>query len=217
MFKIVAFGDSTTAPRGKLAVYADVLREELTKKKLEVVIINAGVPGNTTIQAKARFNKDVLLVEPDLVIIQFGINDAAVDVRRGAVKPRVSLSDYEANLRYFVAELRACSAKVILMTPNPMAWTAHLRFLYGAEPYHPGDPDGLNVVLRPYAQAVRDIARSSDIILADVLAAYDESKKNGQPINAWLSDGMHPNAAGQRLAADLLLPEIINLVKQNDE
>ena len=43
-------------------------------------MINRGVPGNTTSQARARFAADVLDNHPDLVIIQLGANDAAIDV-----------------------------------------------------------------------------------------------------------------------------------------
>ncbi len=105
--KIVAFGDSTTAPRGNLKVYADILRDELTG----VQVINAGVGGNTTSMARLRFEADVLTHAPDLVLIQFGINDSAIDVSRGAAQPRVSRETYAAAWAFvFYARARALNA-----------------------------------------------------------------------------------------------------------
>ena len=41
-------------------------------------IVNAGAGSNTTEHGRRRFQSDVLAHKPALVIIQFGINDAAV-------------------------------------------------------------------------------------------------------------------------------------------
>ena len=71
---MVAFGDSTTAPRAGLVVCAQLLESELRARGTEVKVINAGVPSNSTADARRRFEKDVLTQNPTLVIIQFGIN-----------------------------------------------------------------------------------------------------------------------------------------------
>jgi lysophospholipase L1-like esterase len=69
---LVCFGDSLTAgigaPRGKS--YPDYL-----KNYLDVKIVNKGVPGETASQGRERFEKDVLSLDPDIVIIEFGSND----------------------------------------------------------------------------------------------------------------------------------------------
>ena len=121
-YTIVAFGDSTTAPRGTLVVYPNLLQNELIVRDRPVRVINAGIGGNTTHAALARLAAEVLAHRPDLVVVQFGINDSAVDVWKNppAVEPRVPLEQFEANLRGIVQTLRARSAKVILMTPNPL-------------------------------------------------------------------------------------------------
>lgn len=43
---IVAFGDSTTAKRGELKVYCDVIEAGLTRRSLPVRVINSGVGGS---------------------------------------------------------------------------------------------------------------------------------------------------------------------------
>lgn len=210
---IVAFGDSTTALRDTVRkVYAQWLAEELPKKGLPVQVINAGVGGNSTDLARARFAKDVLSRRPGLVIIQFGINDSAVDVWRTppATASRVPLARYEENLRYFVHTLKERGAKVILMTPNPLRWTEKTKEMYGKPPYDPIDPKGFSAPLVPYAQAVRTIAREEHVALVDVFAAVEAyGSTQGQSVDELLLDGMHPNDKGHRLVADLLLREVL--------
>jgi lysophospholipase L1-like esterase len=214
--RIVAFGDSTTAPRGSLAIYSGLIEKELPAKNLSAVVINAGEPGNTTQMARRRFKADVIDHKPDLVIIQFGINDAAEDVWKTppAQSPRVALADYRANLEFFVDTLRSARIKVLLMTPNPMRWTARLRELYGKPPYLAEDPDGFNVLLKPYAEMVRQLARNKQVECLDIYAQWESyGLRNGQSVDALLLDGMHPNTKGHRLNADLLLDKLSIMLK----
>lgn len=210
---IVAFGDSTTAPRGKLEIYTGLLQKELTLGGKEVGVINAGVPGNTTAMAAARFEKDVLAARPDVVIIQFGINDSAIDVWKNppATEPRVAQAVYEKNLRAFVTALKGKGTLVFLMTPNPLCWTDTLKAKYGHAPYHPEDEDGFNVLLRKYAEAVRQIAHEQGLPLVDVFGAFKDHAKmhNTATASDLLLDGMHPNNAGHRLVADLIMAQLI--------
>jgi lysophospholipase L1-like esterase len=210
--KIVAFGDSTTAPRGGLKrPYAQVLADELPRRKYQVDVVNAGVGGNTTADARRRLEKDVLAKDPQLVIIQFGINDASVDVWKDppATASRVSKKDYEANLRELVHKVRAQGGKVVLMTPNPMRWVPLMKKMYGKPPYKPDDPDGFNIILRDYAEIVRQIAKSEKVPLVDVYAAYEQyAKKPGQTMDSLLLDGVHPNDDGHKLVADMLIETI---------
>ncbi|MHC4885786.1 MAG: SGNH/GDSL hydrolase family protein [Planctomycetota bacterium] len=207
MKTLVTFGDSTTAPRGNLRIYTDALRDVLAERASGIEVINAGVPGNTTADGRERFERDVLTHQPDLVVMQFGINDAAVDVWKSppATAPRVPLSRYKANLAHFVEALRQRTCRVILMTPNPMSWTPALRQQYGRPPYGRDDPDGFNEVLRDYVAAVRDLARQHGIECLDVYAAFqDYGRAPGRSVGDLLLDGMHPNADGHHLVLELL-------------
>ena len=205
---IVAFGDSTTATRGPLKIYAKVLEQELPARGLAVRVINAGIGGHNTNNARARFQKDVLAHEPDVVIVQFGINDSAVDVWRKppAREPRVSLKTYAANLTHLVKTLTARKTRVGLMTPNPLRWTPKLKTLYGKPPYDVEDADGFNVLLKKYAQAVRELGKREQVTVIDVYATFETfGKKDGQSVDDLLLDGMHPNDRGQRIVAELLV------------
>lgn len=208
---LVAFGDSTTAPRGPVRIYLECLKQELAAKGIEVEAFNAGVGGNTTEDARLRFERDVLARRPDLVVIQFGINDAAVDVWRTppAAQPRIAADRYVENIEHFATGICGQAARVILMTPNPMRWTPALLTRYGKPPYQPTDPDGFNMLLKAYAEALRGVAKRHRLPLVDVYAAFQAyGNANNQSIDDLLLDGMHPNDAGHRLVAERLLAAI---------
>ncbi|WP_417392132.1 SGNH/GDSL hydrolase family protein [Gimesia sp.] len=216
---IVTFGDSTTATRGPLVVYSMILAQELPAAGSPVKVVNSGIGGHTTQQAVARFEKDVLQHDPDLVVIQYGINDSAVDVWRDppATQSRVSVEQYAANLRKMIRQLKEKQLDVILMTPNSLRWIPRMQKLYGKPPYDPEDVQGFNVLLKSYAAAVRKIAKEEHVPLVDVYAAFENyDKQPNQAADNLLLDGMHPNTKGQKLVADLLLPQIkAVLAKQN--
>ena len=86
--KIIAFGDSTTAPIESVdSVYADRIAQILKIKGHNIEIINAGVSGNTTEDARYRFEEDFLNQNPDIVVILFGLNDATIDTYKGNIEP----------------------------------------------------------------------------------------------------------------------------------
>lgn len=208
---IVAFGDSTTALRGKTEVYATLLANELSFEGGDVKVVNSGISGNTTRNAKGRFEKDVLEHKPDVVIIQYGINDSAVDVWRKppATGPRVPLENYRAYLTEMVRTLKQRGAHVVLMTSNPITWTDPLKKLYSSPPYRPDDPDGMNVTLRDYVETVRKLARQEDVGLVDIYAAFKKADADPKRKPGWLcKDGMHPDDAGHRITANLLIEHL---------
>jgi len=69
---MVCFGDSLTAGYGAREgnSYPDFLQ-----KRVNLKIINSGVSGDTTVDARKRFEEDVLEHNPDIVVIELGAND----------------------------------------------------------------------------------------------------------------------------------------------
>lgn len=204
---VVLFGDSTTAPREGVHIFEHLLAEQFPGVKF----INAGVGSNTTDMARQRFQRDVLDRKPDVATIFFGLNDAAADVWRGVTEPRVSVERYAENLHYFVRSLREQGAVPILLTPNPLAWTKELRDLYGKPPYDTSSDAGFNILLEPYVEAARQVAREENTALIDVNRMYkDYASEASNSRNDLLIDGMHPNSkAHEKIAeriADLLKP-----------
>jgi sialidase-1 len=214
---IVMFGDSTTAPRGSLKVYATRVETMLQSIGSSLGVHNAGIGGNTTRDALKRLQTDVLKYQPRIVVMQFGINDSAVDLWRNppATEPRVPLAEYLSNLRRMIAAAQEAKAQVILMTTNLLRWTPKLKEVYGKPPYNPAAEDGFDsATLAGYNDALRKLAAELKVTLVDVRAAYPEfAAKHQTTIEGMLLDGMHPNDLGQQLVAELLVPAIRGVLR----
>lgn len=78
-YRIVCLGDSITYGEGLpyAETYPAVLAHLLQQKHadLDVVVINSGVRGHTSVQGLARLERDVLWYKPHVVFIAFGLND----------------------------------------------------------------------------------------------------------------------------------------------
>ena len=210
---IVMLGDSTTATLDSIKkVYARRVQETLNNEGIASWVTNSGIPGDTTEGARARLKHDVLAHNPDLVVVQFGLNDAAIPVYRdpSTRTPNVTPERYEANLRYVVDELQKRKIPVVLMTTNPCWWSKNVLEYYGKPPYDTTDADGYNkVLLYRYNEIVRKIAREKNVPLVDIYAAYGSyEEKTGRPIKKILPDGVHPDDFGHEMVTEMLLPVI---------
>ena len=214
---IIMFGDSTTAPRGSVKVYATRVEIALQSIGSSLSVSNSGVPSNTTVQARKRLQEEVLRHKPRIVVMQFGINDSAVDVwkKPPMTEPRVSLSAFIDNYRAMITEAQQQGAKVIVMTTNPLRWTSKLRELYGKPPYNADAEDGFESLnLTRYNDALRKLATELKVPLVDVHTAYPAfAAKHKTTIDAMLTDGMHPGNLGHQHVAELLVPAIRDAVR----
>ncbi len=209
---IVAFGDSTTLERARVeAVYAQRLPALLAARGFELRVVNRGRGGDTTRAALRRFERDVLGENPDLVLIQFGVNDASIRTDLGQSEPRVAIEDYLGNLTYFARRLQRCGIRVVFLTPNPIFWTPLLRRSLGAEAGDLDDPWGLNRDRERYAAALRHLAGSLDVPIVDVYGAYGERERVGQDPRVLLLDGVHPNDRGHALVAEAVAEVLLEL------
>ncbi len=77
--RIVALGDSVTYGEGlaENETYTYILQRRLREKlkRDDIIVINAGVSGNIAHQGLERLSRDVLELNPDLVLVSFGLND----------------------------------------------------------------------------------------------------------------------------------------------
>jgi len=211
---IIMFGDSTTAnrPGAVEKVYAQRVQETLTGLGSNLVVLNAGIGGNSTRDAIKRFDSDVLRHQPRVIIMQFGLNDASVDLWKTppVTESRVPLAEFESNLRAMIEQARKQGAKVILMTTNPQRWTTRLKELYGRAPFQPEDPDGFDApVLARYNETVRQLAKELAVPLVDIHAVYPAfAARHNLTVDQLLLDGVHPTDLGHQLVTEMLVPVI---------
>jgi lysophospholipase L1-like esterase len=193
--RIVCLGDSVTkAVRPGVTAdetFCAVLEQQLRASGRDVDVINAGIGGNTTADGLARFEIDVLAREPNFVVIMFGLNDSWID--DGQSRSRLTVDQYRSNLATMVQRLRDRGVETILMTPNPAI--------------APTYPAARNVTLKPYVNAVRQLAHREQLPLVDVYRRFAEMAIEGVDLNSHFTDAMHPNPAGQKLIADMLVAQ----------
>ena len=74
--KIVAFGDSITEGlAGGITPEQNWLNQLSKKLGSGFELVNAGVGGNSSREAMARYERDVLAHDPDIVLLEFGGNN----------------------------------------------------------------------------------------------------------------------------------------------
>ena len=71
-------------------------------------VFNAGIPGDTTRELLARFQRDVAMRAPDLVILWAGVNDRLYPGH--TVEP----AEFRANYAELLDRIRVIGAKVLI-------------------------------------------------------------------------------------------------------
>ena len=139
-------------------------------------VIVTAIGGENSVQGAARFREDVLCHKPDLVTIDYGLNDRGVPMKRAE----------DAWRQMIELALEHC-VPVILLTPS---WDQ--TWLVQSEEWH---------LLVQHADQIRRLAEEYQVGLADSFAAYEkEVKEQGDLLNL-LSHWNHPSPLGHQLIA----------------
>lgn len=202
-FVIVAFGDSITRASEVPAEarWPERLRAALStwRPKREWVVINSGVGGNTSREGLARIETDVLAHRPDLVLVEFGGNDATDEPHR-----HVSLEEFATNLREIEARVASASGRAVLLTFTPVVNAWHS---WGAKELFRGT-GGPDEYVEQYRRFTRDYAAQRALPLGDIdLALRAAMKRDGAETHI-LKDGVHLTAAGNAVVAECVLEAI---------
>ena len=104
---IVCFGDSLTYGHG--ANSETESWPALLQKRVKIPVINSGKNDDTTADGILRFDEDVILHNPAVVIFDFGGNDIF------SLKKKLSHKQIEANFRTMLDKLDLSKTKVYIM------------------------------------------------------------------------------------------------------
>ena len=154
----------------------------------EVIIrvTNAGIGGNTSRDLLARWERDVISLNPDWVSIMIGINDVwrqfdTPGIPENAVLPE----EYEANVDKMVVSVKDKCKGVFLMTPYYMEPLAN---------------DRMRARMDEYGEICRKIAERHGAVFIDLQQMFnDYFKYRHSSYIAW--DRIHPNRIGATLIA----------------
>ena len=213
---IVVIGDSAAARRSQEvgSVYGDRVQHALREAGSKLMVVNSAISADTTESVRSRFKEHVLDLAPKLVVLHFGMNDAAFDVWKTppARKTRVPVERFEENLRWMVGQVKSAGLPVVLMTSAPIRWTDTLRKLYGKPPYDVSKPEGFEqAALVPFNAVIRRLAAELTVPVVDVFTLFGtHAEKEGEPVASLLvPTGISAvNDKGHALIAEALLPVI---------
>lgn len=181
----VAFGDSITDGYGVSRGFVSFLTEwiSIAFPELDLRIVNTGMSGDTSRGGLYRLGRDVLDHRPDLVTINFGVNDAFSGISPG---------QFADNLREMAIRIRDIGCEKILMLSCeaiPEEW-AERQVL-------------------PYWDAMRALAQETGCVYADVHGKWVREVRAGRSESELIIPGdLHPNEEGHRLIAEAVFEAI---------
>jgi len=146
-----------------------------------VNVIVTAIGGENSESGAARFAEQVLCHRPDVLTIDYGLNDRGIGLEKA-----------EAVWRAMIEAALAQQVKLILMTPTPDATQ------------RPDVPAETREVLQQHAVQIRRLAADYGTGLVDSLAAFEEYMHAGD-LSDLLSWSNHPNRAGHDIVACELL------------
>lgn len=147
-----------------------------------VNVIVSAIGGEESTTGSERFDADVLAHRPDVVTIDYGLNDR-----------RKGLAMAEAAWRLMIEAALERSARVLLLTPTHD--TSRLN--------RAGDPQW--TALASHAEQIRRLADEYAVGLVDSFAEFERYVEAGGDLTDLLSWSNHPNRAGHELVARALL------------
>jgi acyl-CoA synthetase (AMP-forming)/AMP-acid ligase II/lysophospholipase L1-like esterase len=182
----VCFGDSLTSCGGFNGRYSDILQDRFPGHEF----INQGVGGNTFVDARARLQQDVLALDPDIVVVEFGANDWWLNERPPA--------DWAADLDAIVRRLQEAGATIVIVGvfgTYPGADGQAVEKVYGADERSRQYRDLERGVAQKYGCPYLPNIQQS--ILGDRTCWHDRN---------------HPNEHGNRFVANELEPILESLL-----
>jgi lysophospholipase L1-like esterase len=142
-------------------------------------VMNTSIGGEQSESGAARFQRDVLARCPDVVFIDYALNDRGIGLERAK-------KAWESMIEAALAK----NIQVILLTPTP-DWSVDIL--------------NNNTPLAQHAQQIRELAAKYHVGLADSYAAFREKVQNGENVRDYLSQINHPNEKGHRLVTELIM------------
>ncbi len=184
--KITALGDSLTYGWMVSEGFAVRLKAMLEKEYpgTSVKMKNLGVPGDTSHGGLNRLGEQVLTDTPDLVMVQFGLNDALAGY---------SPEELYENLRQICMAVRGGTGAELLLVTSPLIYHKPL----------------MNMVF-PYYEAVKKAAEDQQVPLAEVHVWWEEKIRQGEDHRKLVqADFAHPTERGHELMAEAILQSFI--------
>lgn len=152
------------------------------KDRYPTAVVNSivtAIGGEQSEQGAARFEAEVLTHRPDVLFIDYALNDRTIGLERS-----------EKAWRAMIEAALAHGVKVVLMTPTPDLSE---------------DIRSDTAPLQGYAQMIRRLAAEYHVGLADSYACFRARAEAGEKIGSYMSQVNHPDARGHAIVAEEIL------------
>ncbi len=155
-------------------------------------ILNTGISGNRITDLEARWQEDVLDLEPDWLSVMIGINDVWRQFDGEPGMEQVDVKQYESIYRSLLQKAVPQLEGLVLMTPY---------FLEANR------EDPMRVMMSQYGEVTRALAEEFDAVFVDTQAAFDRYLAH-QPTQSLCADRVHPNGIGHMILAQAFLAAV---------
>jgi len=178
-----------------------------------VTVFNGGVGGHNSRQGDARLNALLQQIQPQVLVIGYGANDA---LNSGNL---VSPEEFQSNLANMIAAARKLGVKVIMLnTVNPAIWS------YLSERHRYSDGVTPEQRVKNYNKLIRETAVRHQVLLNDFYQAVEQhggateaaSSLVRNQANSRAKDGLHLTSAGARLLGELVAEQLKGKVNPGD-
>lgn len=155
-----------------LAAYPHLFLKYLKEKYPTAVInsITTAIGGEQSAQGAKRFQEDVLSLKPDLLFIDYALNDR----RLGLEKAKIAW-------RSMIEAAIAKQIKVVLLSPSPDLGEDILDE---------------HTALAKYTNMIHQLGQEFQIPVVDVYKQFKTMKSSGTDLSNFMSQGNHPNELG---------------------
>jgi lysophospholipase L1-like esterase len=160
--------------------------------ELPLRVLNTGISGNRVTDLEARWQSDVLDLQPDWLSVMIGINDVWRQFDGEPRMPQVDAGKYESVYRGLLDQTRSKLKGLVLMTP------------YFLETNR-GDP--MRAMMDEYGAITKKLAAEFDAVFVDLQAAFDHYLAH-QPTQSLCGDRVHPNSVGHMIIARAFLDAV---------
>ena len=200
---VVYMGDSITFgqyldPSLRWTTLVEDRLHDVFGAEVEVRTFNRGISGETTRMGLERFPRDVQELRPDVMTLQFGLNDCNCWVSDEGL-PRVSEAAFRANLVEMIERARRFGARAIVLSTNHR--TLRRDVLPSGEVYEDAN--------ERYSEIVRDVADRVAVDLCDIRAAFepfDDDRLAAMLLPA--PDLLHLSEEGNAVYAETIWPHV---------
>lgn len=200
---VVHMGDSITFgqylnPARRWTALIEQRLHRLFGDDVEVRAFNRGISGETTRMGLERFPRDVQELRPDVMTLQFGLNDCNCWESDEGL-PRVSETAFRANLVEMIERARRFGARGIVLSTNHR--TLRRDVLPSGEVYEDGN--------ERYSAIVRDVAHETGVDLCDIRAVFEpfDDEALARMLLA-APDLLHLSEEGNSVYADAIWPHV---------